>query len=152
MILDLSLPEFEPLQPEQDLGPPPLVPVVEPEQPLQEEQQKVQQPVRCSTRVRRPPARHANYVPNNQIAFEAIMEPQPDAIDQQLKAFMVSSIPDVLYLWQAMKEPDWPQVKAAMQCKIEEHQNNGHWETVLQSSFPKSTPVLPKRKHRTRGL
>jgi hypothetical protein len=55
MILDLPLPELEPLQPEQDLGPPPLVPVVEPEQPLQEEQQ-IQQLVRCSTRVRRPPA------------------------------------------------------------------------------------------------
>jgi hypothetical protein len=25
---------------------------------------------------------------------------------------MISSNPDVLYLWQAMKEPDWPQFKA----------------------------------------
>jgi hypothetical protein len=47
---------------------------------------------------------------------------------------MISSDPDVLYLWQAMKEPDWPQFKAAMQHKIENHQNNGHWEIVLHST------------------
>jgi aspartate/glutamate racemase len=71
------------------------------------------------------------------------MEPQPDIIDQQLKAFITSSDPDIMHLWQAMKELDWPQFKAAIKHEIEEHQNNGHWEIVLCSSIPKSTPVLP---------
>jgi hypothetical protein len=39
---------------------------------------------------------------------------------------MFSNDPDVLYLWQAMKEPDWPQFKAAMQHEINKHQKNGH--------------------------
>jgi hypothetical protein len=59
MVMDLPLQEeFEPLQPmDQGIGPQVLVPpVIEPEQPLQEEEQQVQQPVRWSTRVRRPPA------------------------------------------------------------------------------------------------
>jgi len=59
------------------------------------------------------------------------MEPQPDKTDKQLQAFMLSNDPDVLYLWQAMKEPDWPQFKASMQHEIDEHQKNGHWEIVL---------------------
>jgi hypothetical protein len=50
------------------------------------------------------------------------MEPQPDETDKQLQAFMLSNDPDVLYLWQAMKEPDWPQFKAAMQHEIDKHQ------------------------------
>jgi hypothetical protein len=110
---------------------------------LQEEQQQVQQPVRRSTRIRRPPAQHADYVPHSQIAFEAIMEPQPDVIDKQLNALITSTDPDVIYLWQAMKEPDWFQFKAAMQREIKEHENNNHWEIVLRSSIPKNTPVLP---------
>jgi len=145
VILDQPIPEPEPDIPEAQH------PIIEFEAPLQEEQ--VIQPLRHSTRERRQPARFADYIPHDQIAFEAIAEPQPDITDQQLQAFMISSDPDVLYLWQAMKEPDWPQFKAAMQHEIEDHQNNRHWEIVLHSTIPKHTPILPtvwsmKRKRR----
>jgi hypothetical protein len=115
VVLDLPLKEYGSLQPiNQDMEPPPPL-IIEPEQPLQEGQQQAQQPVRRSTRIRRPPARHADYVPHSQIAFEAIVEPQPDIVDKQLSALIASTDPDVMYLWQAMKEPDWLQFKAAMQ-------------------------------------
>jgi len=48
-----------------------------------------------------------------------------------------------MYLWQAIREPDWPQFQAVMQHEIEDHQNNGHWEIVLCSAIPKHTPLLP---------
>jgi hypothetical protein len=135
VILDQPIPEPEPDIPEAQH------PIIEFEALLQHEQ--AIQPLRRSTRERRQPARFADYIPHDQIAFKAISEPQPDITDQQLQAFMISSDPYVLYLWQAMKEPDWPQFKAAMQHKIEDHQNNGHWEIVLYSAIPKHTPILP---------
>jgi hypothetical protein len=71
VVLDLPLKEYGSLQPiNQDMEPPPPL-IIEPEQPLQEGQQQAQQPVRRSTRIRRPPARHADYVPHSQIAFES---------------------------------------------------------------------------------
>jgi hypothetical protein len=100
MILDQPLPEPEP----EPYAPP--QPDAELEAPLREEQQQIQQPLRRSTRERRQPARFADYIPYSQIAFEAIMEPRPDETDKQLQAFMLSNDPDVLYLWQAMKELD----------------------------------------------
>jgi len=99
--------------------------------------------VRRSTRQRRPPARFADYVPHDQVSFEALTEPTPDLIEDQLQAYMLSNDPDVLYLWQAMKEPDWLQFQAAMQHEIDEHEKNGNWEIVLRSAIPKHTPVLP---------
>jgi hypothetical protein len=75
-ILDRPIPE-----PELDI-PGAQEPVIEFEAPLQEEQ--LIQPLRCSTRERRQPARFGDYVPHDKIAFEAIAEPQPDIIHQQL--------------------------------------------------------------------
>jgi len=140
LISDQPLPESEP-EPEFNLPPPPLQPEVELEAPLQKEPQA--QPLRRSTRERRQPVRFPDYEPHSHIAFEAIMEPQPNETDKQLQAFMLSNDPGVLYLWQAMKEPDWPQFKATMQHEIDEHQKNGHWEIVLRSMTPEHLQVLP---------
>jgi hypothetical protein len=124
-------------------------PVVELEAPLQEQQQEqIQQPVRCSTRQRRAPAHFADYIPHSQVSFQALLEPEPDPVDRQLQAFITSSDPDVMYLWQAMREPDWPQFQAAMQHEIEDHKNNGHWEIVLRSTIPKPTVWYMKHKRR----
>jgi hypothetical protein len=44
-----------------------------------------------------------------------------------------------MYLWQAKKQMDWPQFKAAMQKEIEDHTENENWEIfprILQSSLP----------------
>jgi hypothetical protein len=145
LILDQPLPEPEPEPPRNE-------PEFEP--PIQQQQQEEAQPgVRRSTRQRSPPARFADYVPHDQVSFEALTEPTPDLIEDQLQAYMLSNDPDVLYLWQAMKEPDWLQFQAAMQHEIDEHEKNGNWEIVPRSAIPKHTPVLPavwsmKRKRR----
>jgi hypothetical protein len=117
------------------------------------ELERAPQPLRRSGRERRQPARFADYVPHQQIAFEALMEPSPDRDPVELEAMLASSDPDVMYLWQAMKEPDWPQFKAAMQKEIQDHTENENWEIVRCSDIPRNTPILPtvwsmKRKRR----
>jgi hypothetical protein len=104
-----------PQEPEYGQPPPEHVdplpqPQVELEPPMQEtvEPGQVPQPLRRSGRERRQPAHFADYVPHQQIAFEALMEPSPDSGPVELRAMLASSDPDVMYLWQAMKEPDWP--------------------------------------------
>jgi len=129
LILDQPLPESEP-EPTPD---------VELEPPMQQQQEE-QQPLRRLTRQRKPPAHFADYVPYNQVSFEALTEPTPDTIEEQLHACTLSNDPDVLHLWQAMKEPDWLQFQAAMQREIDEHEKNGNWEIVLRSSMPNASP------------
>jgi len=58
-----------------------------------------------------------------------------------------------MYLWQAMKQPDWAQFKQAMQEEVNPHTVNGHWKLIKQSHLPKGATVLPaiwsmKRKRR----
>jgi hypothetical protein len=60
----------------------------------------------------------------------------------ELKAMLASSDPDVMYLWQAMKEPDWLQFKAAMQKEIEDNTENQNWEIIRCSDIPKNMPIL----------
>jgi len=133
LILDQPLPEPEPE--------PQPAPNDELEPPLRQ-QQDTQQPLRHSSRQRRQPACFADYAPHSQVSFEAIVEPTPDLIDKQLQAYMLTNDPDILYLWQAMREPDWPQFQTAMQHEIEEHARNGNWEIVSSSSIPQNAPVL----------
>jgi hypothetical protein len=61
--------------------------------------------------------------------------------------------PDTMYLWQARKEKDFSQFRAAMQKEIDDHTINKHWELVHKSKIPKGSTVLPtvwsmKRKRR----
>jgi hypothetical protein len=49
------------------------------------EQEQAPQPLRISGRERRQPARFADYVPHQQIAFEALMEPSVDCDVTELK-------------------------------------------------------------------
>jgi len=58
-----------------------------------------------------------------------------------------------MYLWQAMKQPDWAQFKQAMQEEMNAHTINGHWKLIKRSHLPKGATVLPavwsmKRKRR----
>ncbi len=78
-------PGFEQLPPE-PVKPPPLE-QAELEPPMQEvvEQEQAPQPLRRSGRERRQPARFADYVPHQQIAFEALMEPSVDCDVTELK-------------------------------------------------------------------
>jgi hypothetical protein len=79
---------------------------------------------------------------HNQIAFGALLKPQTDETEAKLSAMLASSYPDGMYLWQAMKEPDWPPFKTAVQKETQDHEMNGYWEIVCHSTIPKNVPVL----------
>ncbi len=58
-------------------------------------------------------------------------------------AFAASANPDVMYLDQAMKEPDKKQFEQAMVDEVTSHTENNHWEVTERSSIPKDTKILP---------
>ena len=70
--------------------------------------------------------RAADYVPHENIAFEASLEPE-SVIESEFEeldpivAMKATSDPDTMYLWQAMKEPDFDKFKKAMEDKIADH-------------------------------
>jgi hypothetical protein len=132
----------------------------ESETPRQQEEAEVQQEsdVRRSRRARRPPVRAADYVPHDHIAFEAIAEPE-GVIDSEwdelhpLLSMKATSDPDTMYLWEAMKQPDFEQFKKAMENEIADHVRLGNWEIVLCTEVPEGCAILPavwsmKRKRR----
>jgi hypothetical protein len=58
-------------------------------------------------------------------------------------AFAASSNPDVMYLDQAMKEPDKDKFEEAMLQEVQSHTDNGHWKIVPKKSVPRGTKILP---------
>jgi hypothetical protein len=134
-----------------------------PQEPMEEA--IPQPPLRHSTRERRPPAKHQDYIPLDQVAMPTIFEPSLEEYTHPFsqsnpltacKAVRVSD-PDTMYLWQAMKQPDWPQFKQAMQHEIDDHTSRGHWKIIKRTLLPKGASVLPavwsmKRKRRIATL
>jgi hypothetical protein len=60
-------------------------------------------------------------------------------------AFAASSNPDVMYLDQAMKEPDRDKFEEAMLQEVQSHTDNGHWKIVPTKSVPRGTKIFVKR-------
>jgi Reverse transcriptase (RNA-dependent DNA polymerase) len=58
-------------------------------------------------------------------------------------AFVASTNPDVMYLDQAMKEPDRAKFEEAMLKEVKAHTDNGHWKIVHKRSIPRGTKILP---------
>ena len=48
-------------------------------------------------------------------------------------AYSASSDPDVMYVDQAMKQPDCKQFIKAMAEEVEAHTNNHHWQLIQKS-------------------
>jgi hypothetical protein len=106
-------------------------------------------PTRRSTRERRPPTWHRDYVLTDAIAmptlFESALEAAQHLPENPLLAFKAvrQSNPDTMYLWQAMKQPDWAQFKQTMQEEVNAHTINGHWKLIKRSDLPKGATILP---------
>jgi hypothetical protein len=134
---------------EQPLDPAPITPEQH-EQPQGEPQPLVN--VRRSGRQRRPPTHFQDYVPIEEVVMTTTTLEQ-DTLEykqrfwqeQPLLAYKAvrKSDPDTMYLWQAMREPDWPQFKKAMQDEIDTHTKMGHWKIMKRSDLPKGASVLP---------
>jgi hypothetical protein len=58
-------------------------------------------------------------------------------------AFAASTNPDVMYLDQAMNEPDREKFREAMVKEVQAHTENGHWKIVPKRSVPRGTKILP---------
>ena len=147
--------------PEPEFQLPPDDQVLPPLANAQEQQQQAPN-VRRSTRERRVPAWHRDYVPIDQaIATPTIIEPSideyfnPASNGDPLLAYKAvrQSDPDTLYLWQAMRQADWPRFRSAMRKEIDDHTSRGHWKIIKRSDVPKRATLLPavwsmKRKRR----
>jgi hypothetical protein len=85
--------------------------------------------VRRSSRARRPPAHFADYVPHEQIAFEALHQTLGSLpMEDTVMAMKSIHDPDTMYLWEAKKEKDYPQFLEAMQKEIDDHTKREHWK------------------------
>ena len=125
-------------QTEPSIPPPPTAP----RQPVANEQTS------RTGRAIRPPQRYQDFV-----AFEALHLPPRELNPHPVIAFKTNSDPDTMYLHEAMKAPDAPQFREAMQKEVDDHTSRGHWKIVSRASLPTGTRVLPavwsmKRKRR----
>ena len=60
-----------------------------------------------------------------------------------LEAFAASSNPDIMYLHQARREPDWGNFAQAMDQEIKGQEDNGNWEVVPRTSVPEGAQIVP---------
>lgn len=51
--------------------------------------------------------------------------------------------PDIMYLHQAKREPNWNRSREAMQQKVSAHKDSKHWELVPRDLVPEGTNILP---------
>lgn len=66
-----------------------------------------------------------------------------DDIATEIEAFTASSNPDMLYLHQAMKEPDWDEFRKAMDIEINGQSQNNNWEVVRRNQVPEGAQIVP---------
>jgi Reverse transcriptase (RNA-dependent DNA polymerase)/GAG-pre-integrase domain len=64
-------------------------------------------------------------------------------IRDEAVAMAASSSPDVMYMDQALREPDGEQFRKAMGDEVAAHTDNDHWEIIPRSLVPEGTKVLP---------
>ena len=85
-------------------------------------------------------ALNAVTVPNQVLGSAFLLDIEQDS---PINAFAASSDPDIMYLHQAMKEPDKAQFIKAMEQEVQAHITNDHWEMVPRCNVPEGVPVLP---------
>ena len=58
-------------------------------------------------------------------------------------AFVASTNPDIMYLDEALKQPDSKEFQKAMIEEVKSHTDNDHWKIVTRASVPTGEPILP---------
>jgi hypothetical protein len=116
------------------------------------EVQQQQEPlVRCSGRQQQQPVHFQDYVPVVNVVMPTLFKPgldecmHPSSNTHPLLAYKAvkKSDPDTMYLWQAMKQPDWTRFKQAKQDEVNDHTRRGHWKQVKRALLPVKALVLP---------
>jgi Reverse transcriptase (RNA-dependent DNA polymerase) len=63
--------------------------------------------------------------------------------DEEFTSCAASNDPDIMYLHEAMKQPDKKKFIKAMEDEVRAHTENGNWILVSRKSVPSNQPVLP---------
>ena len=79
------------------------------------------------------------------VAFEAITEPMENDswLDDPLEAYAASADPDVMYLHEALKQPDRQEFKEAMEKEITDHVRKEFWSIFPKARVPEGHDVIP---------
>jgi hypothetical protein len=84
----------------------------------------------------RTPARYDDYV-----AFESFVDERetydPEVQFEHPLSLAASSDPDVMYLQQALKEPDRLEFIKAMEKEVRSHTGNANWKIINRSAVPR---------------
>jgi Reverse transcriptase (RNA-dependent DNA polymerase) len=91
------------------------------------------------------------------LSLQAMFPGEIDTLwDHPLLAYAASSDPDTLYYHEAMKAPDAPEFRKAMQEEVTGQMDNGVYELILRTDVPEGATILPavwamrhKRKSKT---
>jgi Reverse transcriptase (RNA-dependent DNA polymerase)/GAG-pre-integrase domain len=86
-----------------------------------------------SGRQTRVPTRLRDYYVYNSVIME----------DTDFTSYAASSDPDIMYLNEAMRQPDRDKFLKAMEDEVRAHTENGNWMLVPRKSVPSNQPVLP---------
>ncbi len=89
-----------------------------------------------------PPRRYDDFVTFETTIEDNVQQNQQER-DQTIHAMAASSDPDVLYLHEAMQQPDRPQFLIAMKKEIQSQTDNGNWIIVERISVPRGHKILP---------
>jgi hypothetical protein len=122
---------------------------------IDETTREVQQQLRRSTRQNKPIQRlieamnaelQDQPIPGEIFSFQA-MFPEKQVIClldvDPLLAFTASNDPDVMYLHEAMRQPDRRQFLKVMQQEVEGQTKNGNWSIIPRTKVPQGSTILP---------
>ena len=81
------------------------------------------------------------------IAYEVLRDLHDDNYGQQLAhplmAYAASANPDMMYLHEALHQPDWEQFLQAMREEVVSQTANNNWTIIKQSDIPADATILP---------
>ena len=110
-------------------------------------------PVRRSIRTRRPPERltyttttvDGEYHPviTEIFCLETLFPHDTTSrLEHPMLAYKATSDPDTMYHHQAMKQPDWPQFRQAMQQEMDNQMEDGNYSIIRRSEVPPGNKIL----------
>jgi hypothetical protein len=100
---------------------------------------------RAGRRVGRGNPRYIEQYMTTIVAYESITEPidSNSWLDDPLEAYAASADPDVMYLDEAMKQPDHKQFKDAMTKEITDHIEKEFWSLFPKANLAANTKIIP---------
>jgi hypothetical protein len=80
------------------------------------------------------------------LSFQALCPHDVDATQEgknhPLTAFKATADPDIMYMHEAMKEPDWLEFIKAMQKEVLDQMNNGNFSLIKRVNMPEDKTIL----------